>query len=60
MIFPKEAWWRPWWWEINHEPSAPGAPVHSLGVAPHQPQFHGSLKVRAREMESPSHPGALV
>lgn len=37
-----------------------GAPVHSLGVAPHQPQFHGSLEVRARDMGFPLHPGALV
>ena len=37
-----------------------GAPVHSLGVAPYQPQFHASLTVRAREMEFPLHFGALV
>jgi uncharacterized 2Fe-2S/4Fe-4S cluster protein (DUF4445 family) len=37
-----------------------GAPVHRLGVAPYRPLFHGSLKVRARDLDFPLHPGALV
>ncbi len=37
-----------------------GAPVHGLGVAPYRPLFHGSLKVCAKEIEFPLHPGTFV
>ncbi len=37
-----------------------GAPVPGLGLAPYRPVFHEGLRVRARDLGLPLHPGALV